>query len=53
MPRGRVKDSEGHQSRPYDFGYIQRLDSDPPNWPDNYVEDKKLPIISFNYFYFL
>ena len=31
MPRGTVKDPTGHQSGPYDFGYIQRI-------PENFTQ---------------
>jgi hypothetical protein len=48
MANGTVKDPEGHQSKPYDFGYIQRLDDDPPRWPDHYIEDKKRAIPYLN-----
>ena len=38
MPRGTVKDPTGHQSGPYDFGYIQRI-------PENFsqLEDLAWP----------
>ena len=32
MASGKVKDPTGHQSGPYDFGYIKRLDN--ANWPE-------------------
>ena len=34
MARGTVKDPTGHQSKNYDFGYVQR-EAGAPEWPDN------------------
>jgi len=44
MARGTVKDPQGHQSRSYDFGYIQRKGGD--NWPDEQGRKKAIPFFN-------
>ena len=44
MARGTVKDPQGHQSRSYDFGYLQRKGGD--DWPDEAGNKKVIPFFN-------
>jgi hypothetical protein len=51
MPRGTVKDPTGHQSKDYDFGYIQRMPEDFDEygklvWPDGSAQPKSIPFLN-------
>ena len=51
MAKGRVKDPAGHQSGPYDFGYIQRIatnmkERNKLKWPDNSEQTKSIPFLN-------
>jgi len=44
MARGTVKDPQGHQSKSYDLGYLQRKGKN--NWPDDMATKKVIPFFN-------